>query len=138
VEDENFYTEGTTSLVRFYLNLLLVIILCYYNKQNTKHGIVLNSTKEEYLSFSHKLKKNLNKAFNLYCGCSMAEAVNHQPLSAEACFSPCGFVVDKVAQRQVFLQVLQFSPVSVIPLWLYILIYHLWDDGCSPDIVSPH
>jgi hypothetical protein len=43
-----------------------------------------------------------------------------------------------VAQRQVFLQVLQFSPVNVIPLWLCILIYHLWDDGCSPDIVSPH
>jgi len=36
-----------------------------------------------------------------------------------------GFVVDKVALGQVFLQVLRFSPVSIIPPWLSILIYHL-------------
>jgi branched-subunit amino acid transport protein len=38
-----------------------------------------------------------------------------------------GFVVDKVVLGQVFLQVLQFLPVSIIPPWLSILIHHLED-----------
>jgi len=33
VDDENFYTEGNTSLVRMDLNLLLLRILCYNNKE---------------------------------------------------------------------------------------------------------
>jgi hypothetical protein len=36
-----------------------------------------------------------------------------------------GFVVDRVALGQVFLSVLQFFPVNIIPPWLSILIYHL-------------
>jgi hypothetical protein len=34
-----------------------------------------------------------------------------------------GFVVDKVALGQVFLQVLQFSPVNIIPPWLSITLW---------------
>jgi hypothetical protein len=44
----------------------------------------------------------------------MADAVSHWPLTAEARvrapFRPMGFVVDKVAMRQVFLRVSRFSP----------------------------
>jgi hypothetical protein len=36
VDDENFYTEGNTSLVRIDLNLVLLIILCYINKRRFK------------------------------------------------------------------------------------------------------
>jgi hypothetical protein len=36
-----------------------------------------------------------------------------------------GFVMNKVALRQVLLWVLQFSPVSIIAPWLCTLIYHL-------------
>jgi hypothetical protein len=32
-DDENFYTEGNTSLVRMDLNLLLLVMSCYNNKQ---------------------------------------------------------------------------------------------------------
>jgi hypothetical protein len=32
-----------------------------------------------------------------------------------------GFVADKVALQQVFLRVLQLSPVSIVPPWLSIL-----------------
>jgi hypothetical protein len=38
-----------------------------------------------------------------------------------------GFVVDKVALGQVFLQLLWFSPVSIIPPWLSMLTYYLGD-----------
>jgi hypothetical protein len=38
-----------------------------------------------------------------------------------------GFVVDNAALGQVFLRVLRFSPVNIIPPWLYIFIYHLGD-----------
>jgi hypothetical protein len=51
----------------------------------------------------------------------MAQAVSRQPLTtaAQACtlVNPVGFVVDKVALGQVFLRVLQLSPVNIIPLW---------------------
>jgi hypothetical protein len=51
----------------------------------------------------------------------MAQAVSHQPLTAAAWVRaqviPVGFVVDKVALGQVFLRVLQFSPVNIIPPW---------------------
>jgi branched-subunit amino acid transport protein len=50
-----------------------------------------------------------------------------------------GFVVDKVTLGQVFLQVLQFSPVNIIPPWLSIIIYHLGDEQWwmqFKDIVS--
>jgi hypothetical protein len=55
-----------------------------------------------------------------------------------------GFVVQKVALGQAFLQVLWFSTASVIPPWLFILTYHLGDEQlarCWPqfrDVVSPH
>jgi hypothetical protein len=39
-----------------------------------------------------------------------------------------GFVLDIVALGQVFLRVLRFSPVNIIPPWLSILIYHLVDE----------
>jgi hypothetical protein len=47
-----------------------------------------------------------------------------------------GFVVDKVAQGQVFLLVLRFYPVSIIPPWLSIPVYNLGMNnkntgGCS-------
>jgi hypothetical protein len=49
----------------------------------------------------------------------MAQAVSRQPLTAaarvRAQVKPVGFVVDKVALGQVFLQVLRFSPVNIIP-----------------------
>jgi branched-subunit amino acid transport protein len=54
------------------------------------------------------------------------------------------FVVDKMALGQVFLQVLQFSPVNIIPLWLSILIYHMGGEQQAHwwlqfrDVVSPH
>jgi hypothetical protein len=38
------------------------------------------------------------------------------------------FVVDKVALGQVFLRVLLFSPVNIVPPWLSTLIYHLGDE----------
>jgi len=41
-------------------------------------------------------------------------------------------VVDRVALGQVFLRVLWFSPVSLIPPWLSMLIYHL-EDGCISE-----
>jgi hypothetical protein len=39
-----------------------------------------------------------------------------------------GFVVDKVALGQAFLQVIQFFSVNIIPPWLSTLIYHLGDE----------
>jgi hypothetical protein len=35
------------------------------------------------------------------------------------------FVVDKVAQGQVFLRVLRFSPTNITPLWLSKLVHYL-------------
>jgi hypothetical protein len=55
-----------------------------------------------------------------------------------------GFVVDKVALRQVFVLVLLFSPVSIIPPQLSIVIYHLGDEQKARwwpefrDIVLPY
>jgi hypothetical protein len=50
-------------------------------------------------------------------GRAMAQAVSRRPLTAAAWVrahvSPVGFVVDKVALRQVFLRVLRFSPVNI-------------------------
>jgi small-conductance mechanosensitive channel len=53
------------------------------------------------------------------------------------------FVVGKVALGQVSVRVHRVSPVSVITLWLFILIYHLGDEqyavgGRSSETVSPH
>jgi branched-subunit amino acid transport protein len=49
----------------------------------------------------------------------MAQAVSRRPLTAEAGFAPrsiyVGFVVDKMVLGQVFLRVLRFSPVTIIP-----------------------
>jgi branched-subunit amino acid transport protein len=48
----------------------------------------------------------------------MAQAVSRRSLT----------VVDKVALGQAFLQVFQFSPVSIIPMLLSIVIYHRGDE----------
>jgi hypothetical protein len=54
------------------------------------------------------------------------------------------FVVERVALGQVFLKVLQFYPINIIPPWLYILIYQLRDEQhphwwpLFRDIVSLH
>jgi hypothetical protein len=49
----------------------------------------------------------------------MAQAVSRRPLTAaarvRAQVNPVGFVVDKVALAQVFLRVLRFSLVNIIP-----------------------
>jgi hypothetical protein len=37
-------------------------------------------------------------------------------------------VVDRVALEQVSVRVLRFSFLSIIPLWLFMLIYHLGDE----------
>jgi hypothetical protein len=62
----------------------------------------------------------------------MDQAVNQRPLTAEsnvrARVNPCGFVGDKVALGQVFLRVLRFSPVNIIPPSFSILICHLGDE----------
>jgi hypothetical protein len=51
----------------------------------------------------------------------MAQAVSRRPLTAatwvRAQVDPVGFVVDKVALRQVFFRVLRFFPVNIIPTW---------------------
>jgi hypothetical protein len=57
---------------------------------------------------------------------------------------PVGFVMETVALGQVFLRFLQSSLVSIIPLLLSILIYHLGDKQQVHwwpqfrDIVSTH
>jgi hypothetical protein len=64
--------------------------------------------------------------------CAMGQAVSFWPLTVETWLhvwvSPYGICGGKVALGQVFLQVLQFSPISIIPPWLSILIYHLGDE----------
>jgi hypothetical protein len=51
----------------------------------------------------------------------IAQAVSRRPLTAAAWVrvqvNPVGFVVEKVALGQVFLRVLRFSPVNIIPPW---------------------
>jgi hypothetical protein len=62
----------------------------------------------------------------------MAQAISCLALNTEARFAlrsvHVGFVVDKVALVQVFLQVLQFSVVIIILPWLSMLIYDLEDE----------
>jgi hypothetical protein len=53
----------------------------------------------------------------------MAQAVSHRPLTAAVAWvraqvNPVGFVVDKVELGQVYLRVLRFSPVNIIPSWV--------------------
>jgi hypothetical protein len=54
-------------------------------------------------------------------GRAMAQAVIRRPLIAAAWVhtqvNPVGFVVEKVALGQVFLRVLRFFPVNIIPTW---------------------
>jgi hypothetical protein len=50
-------------------------------------------------------------------GRAVTQAVSRRPLPAAARVNPLGFVVDKVAPGQVFLRVLRFSPVNIIPPW---------------------
>jgi hypothetical protein len=55
----------------------------------------------------------------------MAQAVSRRPPTAEAPFDPklvhVGFVVDKVALRQVFSRIIRFFPVNFIPSVLHYL-----------------
>jgi hypothetical protein len=64
-------------------------------------------------------------------GRAMAQAVSRRPLNAEARVRPrfnlVEFVVDKAALGHVFLRVLRFSPVSIIPPSLSNS-YHLGDE----------
>jgi len=54
------------------------------------------------------------------------------------------FVVGRVALGQVFLRILRHSPVSIIPPWFPIFMYHLGDEQKARwlphlmDMVSPH
>jgi hypothetical protein len=54
-------------------------------------------------------------------GRAMAQAVSRRPLTAaarvRAHVNPVGFMAEKVALGQVFIRVLQFSPVNIIPSW---------------------
>jgi hypothetical protein len=56
----------------------------------------------------------------------MAQAVSRRPLTAAAWVraqvNPVGFVVDKVAVGQVFIRVLRFYPVNIIPPRVPVLI----------------
>jgi hypothetical protein len=58
---------------------------------------------------------------HLLKGRAVAQAVSRRPLTAvawvRAQVNPVGFVVEKVALGQVFLPVLLFFPVSIIPPW---------------------
>jgi hypothetical protein len=62
-------------------------------------------------------------------GRGTAQAVIRRPPIAEARVRVgsvrVGFVVDKATVGQVFLRVLRFSSVAIIPSWLPILICHL-------------
>jgi len=61
---------------------------------------------------------------------SIISAVSHCLPNTEAWFNPrpvhVGFVVDRVAMRQVYLQVLQFPTIIIIPpvLHVHLFIYH--------------
>jgi hypothetical protein len=54
----------------------------------------------------------------------MAQAVSRRPLTAAAWVraqvNRVGFVMDKLALGQVFLRVIRFSPVNIIPPWLHV------------------
>jgi hypothetical protein len=58
--------------------------------------------------------------------------VSHRPVIAEARVRSRSVhletVVNKQALKQVFLLVLPFSHVNIIPLWLSMLIHHLGDE----------
>jgi hypothetical protein len=59
----------------------------------------------------------------------VAQVVSRRPLTAEDWVSPrVIFVVDKATLGQGFLRVFRFSPVSIIPPWLSILICHPGDE----------
>jgi hypothetical protein len=55
----------------------------------------------------------------------MPHAVSRRRLNTEAGSARVGFVVDKVALGQVFLRVLRFPPVNIIPPWPSMFVYHL-------------
>jgi hypothetical protein len=65
---------------------------------------------------------------------AMAQAVSRRPLTAESRVRSrvihVGFVVDKGALEQGFLQVLRVFPVNIIPPSFSILIYRLRDEQC--------
>jgi hypothetical protein len=63
----------------------------------------------------------------------MAQAVSRRPLTTAARVSPMGFVVDKVALGQVFLRVLRFSRVSIIPFRYVIHISFIPSSTSSAD-----
>jgi hypothetical protein len=64
----------------------------------------------------------IRQCYDWQKGNAMAQVVSHRPLTAATWVhtevNPVGFVVDKVALGQVFLRVLRFSPVNIIPPWV--------------------
>jgi hypothetical protein len=68
-----------------------------------------------------KILADDHELLRLCLGRAMAPAVVRRTLTAAAWVraqsNPVGFVVDKVALGQVFLRVLRFSPVNIIPSW---------------------
>jgi hypothetical protein len=78
-----------------------------------------------YNGFSVNLKKlpsNSEVRLQINIGRAMVHTVSRRPLTAAARVrtqvNPVRFVVDKVALGQVFLRVLRFRPVNIIPPWV--------------------
>jgi hypothetical protein len=79
---------------------------------------------------------------------AMTQAVIRQPLTADARFASGSvheaFTVKKVELGQVFLRVLYFPSVRIIPPWLSILVFNLGDGQYAPwwpqfrDVVLSH
>jgi hypothetical protein len=69
----------------------------------------------------------------------VAQAVICQLLATEAMASGCGIYGEQSGTGTSFLQVLQFSYVSIIPQWLSILVYRLVDEqyACQRCSLTP-
>jgi hypothetical protein len=96
-----------------------------FNFTSRTNGL-LASYCDKILQIRFKAVTPINEMINIRCAVSrnvsfIAQAVSRRPLIAtsrvRAQVNPVGFVVDKVALVQVFLRVLRFSPVNIIPPW---------------------
>jgi hypothetical protein len=61
--------------------------------------------------------QRMNGKYTCILALAVAQAVSRRPLTAAARVNLVGFVVNKVALGQVFLRVLRFFPVNIIPPW---------------------